>query len=56
MRGCEARVVISQQGSIVYGNAIFCTAFSIDDRGMVKMIDQEPIAGDLPVRRVKSEC
>jgi len=38
---------------ILYGNALFSARFAITDNGMIEMIDDEPIAADLPVRKIK---
>lgn len=38
---------------VLYGNALFSARFSLSADGMVEMIDDEPIATDLPVRKVK---
>ena len=35
---------------IYYSNAIFIASFAIDPSGMLEMVDDEPIAADLPVR------
>jgi hypothetical protein len=39
---------------VLYGNALFAARFSMTENGMIEMIDDEPIAADLPVRKVKS--
>lgn len=38
---------------ILYGNALFSARFAITENGMIEMIDDEPIAADLPVRKIK---
>ncbi|MBI3441114.1 MAG: hypothetical protein HY052_04825 [Proteobacteria bacterium] len=38
---------------VLYGNALFSARFSISSNGMIEMIDDEPIAADLPVKKVK---
>ena len=38
---------------VLYGNALFSARFSISENGMIEMIDDEPIAADLPVRKIK---
>jgi hypothetical protein len=38
---------------VLYGNALFSARFSISPNGMIEMIDDEPIAADLPVKKVK---
>lgn len=38
---------------ILYGNALFSARFSMTHDGMIEMIDDEPIAADLPVRKIK---
>ena len=40
-------------GMILYGNALFSARFAITDNGMIEMIDDEPIAADLPVKKIK---
>jgi len=39
--------------TILYGNALFSASFAITNTGMIEMIDDEPIAADLPVRKIK---
>lgn len=39
---------------VLYGNALFAARFSMTDTGMIEMIDDEPVAADLPVRKIKS--
>jgi len=38
---------------VLYGNALFSARFSISENGMIEMIDDEPVAADLPVKKVK---
>jgi len=38
---------------VLYGNALFSARFSISPNGMIEMIDDEPVAADLPVKKVK---
>jgi hypothetical protein len=38
---------------VLYGNALFSARFSISATGMIEMIDDEPIAADLPVKKIK---
>jgi hypothetical protein len=38
---------------VLYGNALFSARFSISSNGMIEMIDDEPVAADLPVKKVK---
>lgn len=38
---------------VLYGNALFSARFSISPNGMIEMIDDEPIAADLPVKKIK---
>lgn len=38
---------------VLYGNALFSARFSMTENGMIEMIDDEPVAADLPVRKVK---
>jgi hypothetical protein len=39
---------------VLYGNALFSARFSISENGMIEMIDDEPVAADLPVKKIKS--
>ena len=38
---------------VLYGNSLFSARFSISPNGMIEMIDDEPVAADLPVKKVK---
>jgi len=38
---------------VLYGNALFSARFAITKTGMIEMIDDEPIAADLPVKKIK---
>lgn len=38
---------------VLYGNALFAARFSMSQNGMIEMIDDEPIAADLPVKKIK---
>jgi len=38
---------------VLYGNALFSARFSISPNGMIEMIDDEPVAADLPVKKIK---
>ncbi len=38
---------------VLYGNALFSARFSMSQNGMIEMIDDEPVAADLPVKKVK---
>jgi hypothetical protein len=38
---------------VLYGNAIFSARFSMTANGMIEMIDDEPVAADLPVIKIK---
>jgi hypothetical protein len=35
---------------VFYSNALFIANFAVQPSGMIEMIDDQPIAGDLPVR------
>ena len=35
---------------VFYSNALFIAQFAVQPTGMIEMLDDEPIAGDLPVR------
>lgn len=41
-------------GMVLYGNALFSARFSMSENGMIEMIDDEPVAADLPVKKIKS--
>jgi len=38
---------------VLYGNALFSARFAVTSNGMIEMIDDEPIAADLPTRKIK---
>ena len=38
---------------VLYGNALFSARFSMTENGMIEMIDDEPVAADLPVKKIK---
>jgi len=38
---------------VLYGNALFSARFAITQNGMIEMIDDEPIAADIPVKKIK---
>lgn len=38
---------------VLYGNALFSARFSMTENGMIEMIDDDPVAADLPVRKIK---
>jgi len=38
---------------VLYGNALFSARFSISESGMIEMVDDEPIAADLPIKKIK---
>lgn len=38
---------------VLYGNALFSARFSMTQNGMIEMVDDEPIAADLPVKKIK---
>lgn len=38
---------------VLYGNALFSARFSMTEGGMIEMIDDEPVAADLPVKKIK---
>ena len=37
-------------GVVFYSNALFIANFAIQPSGMIEMLDDEPIAADLPVK------
>jgi len=45
---------IEASAMVLYGNALFSARFSMSENGMIEMIDDEPVAADLPVRKIKS--
>lgn len=40
-------------GMVLYGNALFSARFAMSQNGMIEMTDDEPIAADLPVKKIK---
>jgi hypothetical protein len=50
-RSAEGAYIAS--GMVLYGNALFSARFSMTENGMIEMIDDEPVAADLPVRKIK---
>lgn len=38
---------------VLYGNALFAARFSMTENGMIEMIDDEPVAADLPIIKIK---
>lgn len=40
---------------VMYGNALFRAVFKIGPRGGIEMVDDEPLAGDLPARKLKTD-
>lgn len=38
---------------VLYGDALFSARFAMSEDGMIEMIDDEPIAADLPVKKIK---
>jgi hypothetical protein len=38
---------------VLYGNALFSARFAMSPSGMIEMTDDEPIAADLPVKKIK---
>ena len=37
---------------VAYGNALFIADYAVQRTGMVEMLDDEPIAADLPARLI----
>ncbi len=37
-------------GYVLYGNALFQSTFKVWDKGIVEMMDDQPIVGDLPAQ------
>lgn len=40
---------LQASGMVLYGDALFAARFSMTENGLIEMVDDEPIAGDLPV-------
>jgi hypothetical protein len=38
---------------VLYGKALFSARFSMTQNGMIEMTDDEPVAADLPVKKIK---
>lgn len=51
--GKTAEGAFEASAMVLYGNAIFSARFSMTENGMIEMIDDEPVAADLPVRKIK---
>ncbi len=51
--GTTAEGAFEASAMVLYGNALFSARFSMTENGMIEMIDDEPVAADLPVRKVK---
>jgi len=41
--------------TLLYGSGLFFAQFSMTENGMVEMINDEPLAADLPVKPIKSD-
>lgn len=39
--------------TILYGNALFGSRFAVTANGLIEMIDDEPLAADIPARKIK---
>lgn len=52
--GKTATGALEASGMVLYGNALFSARFSMTENGMIEMTDDEPVAADLPVRKIKS--
>lgn len=51
--GRTAEGALEASAMVLYGSALFAARFSMTESGMIEMIDDEPVAGDLPVRKIK---
>lgn len=51
--GTTAEGAFEASAMVLYGNALFSARFSMTENGMIEMIDDEPVAAELPVRKVK---
>lgn len=51
--GKTAEGAFEASAMVLYGNALFSARFSMTENGMIEMIDDEPVAADLPVRKIK---
>lgn len=40
---------LQASGMVLYGDALFAARFSMTENGLIEMVDDEPIAADLPV-------
>lgn len=40
-------------GTVLYGNALFGVQFAVTFNGLIEMIDDEPLVGDIPARKIK---
>ncbi len=40
---------LQTSGMVLYGDALFAARFSMTENGLIEMVDDEPIAADLPV-------
>lgn len=51
--GKTAEGAYEASAMVLYGNALFSARFSMTTNGMIEMIDDEPVAADLPVKKIK---
>lgn len=51
--GRTAEGALEASAMVLYGNALFSARFSMTENGMIEMIDDEPVAADLPVKKIK---
>jgi hypothetical protein len=51
--GKTAEGAFEASAMVLYGNALFSARFSMTENGMIEMIDDEPVAADLPVKKIK---
>lgn len=53
LEGVTASGAIEASAMVLYGTALFSARFSMTSNGMIEMIDDEPVAADLPVKKIK---
>lgn len=51
--GRTSEGALEASAMVLYGNALFSARFSMTENGMIEMIDDEPVAADLPVKKIK---
>jgi hypothetical protein len=46
---------LQTNGIVLYGDALFSARFSVSESGMIEMVDDDPIAADIPVIPYRSK-